>query len=385
MKRERILRVERRTNTKLWQKILIKTGTIVFALLLCGIISNFVAPASFGEFYEYMFNGAFFSFKTFVNLLWQTALLFIIAVALAPAFKMRFWNIGAEGQVLMGGLGALIALKFIAPHVPNFFALLIEILMAMGFAIAWSLIPAFFNAKFNTNETLFTLMMNYIAMGLVAACVVAWSTSGSNVLGVVNNTDHEGWLPFIGNFGNSYILNVILIIVAAFCIGMYLKFSQHGYELSVVGGSRNTAKYLGINAKMVIIRTLLLTGSICGLAGFLMVAGASHTITNSLVGGRGFTAILVAWLGNFSVPLMAVYSFLVSFVSIGSSNAAAWIGYSSTISNVLTGLFFLLVIISNFFINFKVHIKLPWIKKKEEMVEEPIVEETKAETKEETK
>ena len=314
MRKERILRVERRANTKLWQKILIKVGTIIFALLMCGILSNAVAPNSFGEFYEYMFNGAFFSKKTVLNLLWQTSLLFLIAVALAPAFKMKFWNIGAEGQCLMGALGTLIALKFIAPHVPNFIALVIEVIMAATFAIIWSVIPAFFNARFKTNETLFTLMMNYIAMGLVAACVVAWSTSGSNVLGVVNNTNHEGWLPFIGDFGNSYILNIILVVVAAICINAYLKFSQHGYELSVVGGSRNTAKYLGINAKMVIIRTMLLTGSLCGLAGFLMVAGASHTITSSLVGGRGFTAILVAWLGDFNVPFMLIYSFLVSFV-----------------------------------------------------------------------
>lgn len=383
MRKERILRVERRANTKLWQKILIKVGTIIFALLMCGILSNAVAPNSFGEFYEYMFNGAFFSKKTVLNLLWQTSLLFLIAVALAPAFKMKFWNIGAEGQCLMGALGTLIALKFIAPHVPNFIALVIEVIMAAIFAIIWSVIPAFFNARFKTNETLFTLMMNYIAMGLVAACVVAWSTSGSNVLGVVNNTNHEGWLPFIGDFGNSYILNIILVVVAAICINAYLKFSQHGYELSVVGGSRNTAKYLGINAKMVIIRTMLLTGSLCGLAGFLMVAGASHTITSSLVGGRGFTAILVAWLGDFNVPFMLIYSFLVSFVSIGSSNAAAWIGYSSTISNVLTGIFFLLVIISNFFINFRLHIKLPKFKKKEEIViEEPVAQEEIVEEKE---
>ena len=386
MRKERILRVERRANTKLWQKILIKVGTIIFALLMCGILSNAVAPNSFGEFYEYMFNGAFFSKKTVLNLLWQTSLLFLIAVALAPAFKMKFWNIGAEGQCLMGALGTLIALKFIAPHVPNFIALVIEMIMAATFAIIWSVIPAFFNARFKTNETLFTLMMNYIAMGLVAACVVAWSTSGSNVLGVVNNTNHEGWLPFIGDFGNSYILNIILVVVAAICINAYLKFSQHGYELSVVGGSRNTAKYLGINAKMVIIRTMLLTGSLCGLAGFLMVAGASHTVTSSLVGGRGFTAILVAWLGNFNVPFMLIYSFLVSFVSIGSSNAAAWIGYSSTISNVLTGIFFLLVIINNFFINFRLHINLPKFKKKEEIIEkDPKAQEKIVEEKEENK
>ena len=369
MIKERMIRVSRRTNIKLWQRIVYKVAFIVAALLVCGLLSEIVAPGSFGMFYKYMIDGTFFNFKTSVSLFWNAALLFIIAVALAPAFKMRFWNIGAEGQCLMGALGALIVMKFIAPNVPNFLAIILELLFGCVFAIIWSIIPAFFNARFKTNETLFTLMMNYIAMGIVAACSIAWSTSGSNVLGIVNSQGHEGWLPFIGDIGNSYILNIIIIVLVAAGINIYIKFSQHGYELSVVGGSRNTARYVGINVGKVIVRTLLLSGLVCGIAGFLMVAGASHTVSNNLVGGRGFTAILVAWLGEFNVPLMAVYSFLVSFVSVGSSNASAWIGYSSTISNVLTGIFFLLVIVSNFFVNFKVDIKWSQFFKKKEIVE----------------
>ena len=371
MEKERIIRISRRPEMKLWKKIVLKVGFVIFALLVCGILSTIVKPGSFGSFYEYMINGTFYSGKTIVKLLWETALLFIIAVALTPAFKMKFWNIGAEGQVLMGALGALIALKFIAPHVPNFLAIIIEMIMAVTFAAIWSFIPAFFKARFNTNETLFTLMMNYIAMGLVAACVIAWSTSGSNVLGIINNTKHEGWLPFIGSLGNSYIINIIIVVILAGAIWAYLKYSQHGYELSVVGGSVNTARYVGINVRLVIIRTMIVSGALCGIAGFLLVAGSSHTITSSIVGGKGFTAILVAWLGDFSIPLIAVYSFLVAFVSIGSSNAAAWIGYSSTISNVLTGIFFLLIVVSTFFVSFKVDIKLPaFLKRKKKVIEE---------------
>ncbi len=371
MEKERIIRISRRPEMKLWKKIVLKVGFVIFALLVCGILSTIVKPGSFGLFYEYMINGTFYSGKTIVKLLWETALLFIIAVALTPAFKMKFWNIGAEGQVLMGALGALIALKFIAPHVPNFLAIIIEIIMAVTFAAIWSFIPAFFKARFNTNETLFTLMMNYIAMGLVAACVIAWSTSGSNVLGIINNTKHEGWLPFIGSLGNSYIINIIIVVILAGVIWAYLKYSQHGYELSVVGGSVNTAKYVGINVRLVIIRTMIVSGALCGIAGFLLVAGSSHTITSTIVGGKGFTAILVAWLGDFSIPLIAVYSFLVAFVSIGSSNAAAWIGYSSTISNVLTGIFFLLIVVSTFFVSFKVDIKIPaFLRRKKKVIEE---------------
>ena len=367
---ERFLRISRRTDVKLWQKIAIKAGFILFAFLMCGIISSFVSPGSFGLFYKYMFDGTFYNGKIFLNLLWQTLLLFLIALAITPAFKMKFWNIGAEGQCLMGGLGALIVLKFIAPHIPNFLAIILELILAVIFAAIWGVIPAIFKAYFKTNETLFTLMMNYIAMGLVAACVIAWSTSGSAVLGIINNRGHEGWLTFVGSIGNSYLINIIIIVLVSVALWAYLRFSKHGYELSVVGGSRKTAKYVGINVKSVIIRTMVLSGALCGLAGFLMVAGASHTISESLVGGRGFTAILISWLGGFSVPMMALYSFLVTFVSVGGSNAAAWIGYSSTVSNVLTGLFFLLVIASSFFVNFKVHIRLPKKNKEQQQVVE---------------
>lgn len=358
MAMKRIVLISRRPEVKFWKRALFKAIFVVIALLVCGILSAIVKPGSFANFYKYTINGTFASPKTFVKLLWETGILFIVAVALTPAFKMKFWNIGAEGQVLMGALGALIALKFVAPHVPNVLGIFVELLMAVIFAAVWSGIPAFFKARFNTNETLFTLMMNYIAMGIVAACVIAWSTSGSNVLGIINNTNHEGWLPFIGKFGNSYIINIIIIAVIAGVMWAYLRFSQHGYELSVVGGSQNTAKYVGINVRSVIIRTLIMSGAVCGVAGFLLVAGSGHTITSNIVGGRGFTAILVAWLGDFSIPLIALYSFLVAFVSIGSSNAAAWIGYSSTISNVLTGIFFLLIVVSTFFINFKIDIPL---------------------------
>ena len=367
---ERLIRISRRTDVKLWQKIAIKAGFILFAFLMCGIISSFVSPGSFGLFYKYMFDGTFYNGKIILNLFWQTLLLFLIALAITPAFKMKFWNIGAEGQCLMGGLGALIVLKFIAPHVPNFVAIILELLLAVIFAATWGVIPAIFKAYFKTNETLFTLMMNYIAMGLVAACVIAWSTSGSAVLGIINNSGHEGWLPFVGSIGNSYLLNIIFIILISIALWMYLKFSKHGYELSVVGGSRKTAKYVGINVKSVITRTMLLSGALCGVAGFLMVAGASHTISENLINGRGFTAILISWLGGFSVPIMAIYSFLVTFVSVGSSNAAAWIGYSSTVSNVLTGIFFLLVIASSFFVDFKVRINLPKKDKEQQQVVE---------------
>lgn len=377
----RIIRISRRVNVARWQKILITLGTILFSFLMCGIISTLVSPGSFLDFYVYMFEGTFLTPKIALKLLWQFAFLFLIALALTPAFKMKFWNIGAEGQCLMGGLGAIIGLYFIAPNVPLFLALLIELLMAIAFGIIWAVIPALFKAFFNTNETLFTLMMNYIAMGVVATFVMANSNTSTGTIDPLNNATHAGWIPVSEYFNNSYIINIIIVVLVAVLLWVYLKFSKHGYELSVVGGSRNTAKYVGINVKAVIIRTIILSGAICGLAGFLIVAGSDHTISTVSIGGKGFTAILISWIGSFNVPLMAFYSFLISFISEGSSNAASWIGYSRNVANVLVALFFILVIAGGFFINFKVHLHLPKFKK-DKIEEVPVlVEEGKEEVK----
>ena len=359
VKREKFIRISRRTDLKLWQRILIIGVSILMAFLLIGLISNIAAPGSFAKFYEYMFKGTFSTPRIFMTLLWNIGLMLLVAVALAPAFKMRFWNIGAEGQCLMGALGAVIGMYFIAPHVPNVLAIIIEFLLAILFAAIWAAIPAIFKAFLNTNETLFTLMMNYVATGIVASFIIFNQTKGrSGTIDPLNTATKAGWMPQINYFHNSYVYNIIVIALVAVVIWAYLRYSKHGYELSVVGGSQNTARYVGINVRKVIIRTVILSGVVCGVVGFLLVAGGSHTISTSIAGGRGFTAILVCWAGNFNVPMMLFYSFLITFVSSGSSTASSALPYSNAISEVATAVFFVIIIASTFFVNFNIHIPL---------------------------
>ena len=383
--KERIIRLSRRPSIEWWQRVIITAVAIVVAFLMCGIISTIAAPGSFLDFYEMFFSGAFVSTDSLLTVFWNAAFLFLIAVALTPAFKMRFWNIGAEGQCLMGGFGAMIGLYFIAPHVPLAIALLIELVLAIIFAVIWAVIPAIFKAFFNTNETLFTLMMNYIAAGLVGAFVLANKNTSTGTIDELYPTEHFGWIPIVEKFNNSYIANIIIVILVAVLIWVYLRFSKHGYELSVVGGSQNTARYVGINVKKVIIRTIILTGVVCGVVGFLIVPGSAHTITSDSVGGRGFTAILICWISDFSIPLMGFYSFLINFVSTGCKDASKWLPYSDKVGNVCVALFFVLLVVSTFFINFKVTIKLPpkikaffnKFKKKEQTIEQVEISESK--------
>lgn len=356
VKKEKFIRLSRRVNVKWWQKVIIIGVSILVAFLICGIISNIAAPGSFGEYYEYLFKGTLSTPRIFMTTLWNTALMLLVAVALTPSFKMRFWNIGGEGQCLMGALGAVIGLYFIAPHVPTVLGIIIELLLAILFAVVWAVIPAIFKAFLNTNETLFTLMMNYLATGIVVSFIKFNSNSGSGTIIPLNTDTHAGWLPIVNFFNNSYLYNIIIVALASAAIFTYLKYSKHGYELSVVGSSQNTARYVGINVRTVVIRTSIVTGIICGLVGFLCCVGGSHTISEDIISGRGFTAILICWIGNFNVPLMLFYSFLITFVSNGSSTAASWLDYPNAISKVSTALFFVILIASSFFVNFNVSI-----------------------------
>ena len=353
VKKDPLVHITRLPDPKVRHYWLSKIISVVIALLLCAIITTAMAPGNFGSFFKYLGLGTFSNSLQVVRLFQDTAILLLIALALTPAFKMRFWNIGAEGQVLIGALGATIAMKFMAGSVPNILLIFICLAMAIVFAIVWAVIPAIFKAFFNTNETLFTLMMNYLAAGLVAYFIFVWVPSGSAVLGVINLNTHEGWLPQL--FGQDYIINIIVVAVVTAVVFIYLKFSKHGYELTVVGESQNTARYVGINVKKTIIRTLVLSGALCGLTGFLLVNGTSHTLNADLVAGRGFTGILVAWLGHFNPVEMIFTAFLVAFITLGGSYAGDILRFGNAYSKVLIGIFFFVFIASEFFLKYKIN------------------------------
>ena len=205
----------------------------------------------------------------------------------------------------------------------------------------------------NTNETLFTLMMNYVAIQLTSYFVALWENPvGSNTVGVINQRTKDGWFPEL--FGQEYGLNVVLVLLLTVGMFLYLKYSKQGYEISVVGDSENTARYAGINVKKVTIRTMAISGAICGLAGFIAVAGASHTISTSTAGGRGFTAIIVAWLAQFNTFVMILISFLLVFLQKGAIQIASQFNLNDYASNIITGIILFFILGSEFFINYRI-------------------------------
>ena len=346
--------VVRRLDTPRKQYWMIKVAGFLVALLLTGLVCTMLRPGTFGTFYQQMFLGCFdpSDMDVLFDLLETIAILALIAFALAPVFKMKFWNIGAEGQILVGCLATAGLTKFLPASLGDGVIILICLGVSIVAGIIWAVIPALFKAFFNTNETLFTLMMNYVAMAIIALCISIWVPSGSQVFGRLSN----GSLPAI--LGIKYLLNIIIAAVVVAAIIVYMKKTKHGYELSVVGESVNTARYVGINVKKVIIRTMILSGAVCGLVGFLLVAGHHHTLSPELAGGKGFTGVLIAWLGGFNPGQMLLYATLVGIFDCGSRHAASSIGMStSQFSAIVTGIFFLVVIASEFFVNYQIKMK----------------------------
>ncbi len=346
------IRLSKKDNEKLWKSICIRLAAILIALILCGIIIVCITDLNPLEVYGGIINGALGSKRRVWVTIRDALVLLLVAVGLIPAFKMKFWNIGAEGQILMGGLASA-ALMINFPELPNAVLLPLIIIASAAAGLIWGFIPAVFKARFNTNETLFTLMMNYIAMQIITFCIVFWENPvGSNSVGIINPMTNAGWFPSL--FGQRYGLNLIIVLLVTVLMYIYLRYTKHGYELSVVGESWNTARYAGINVKKVIIRTISLSGAICGLAGCLVVSGASHTISTSLAGGRGFTAIIVAWMSGFKTLAMVLISFFICFMENGAIQIASQFGLNDNVSDILIGIIIFFLIGSEFFIRYKV-------------------------------
>ncbi len=352
--REPLFRIVKRDGISMTAKVIIRAVAVLLALIADALFIYFVTGLNPLDVYKVMFQGTFSTSMRFMWAMRDLASLLLIGIALAPAFKMRFWNVGAEGQVLMGALATAAVMVYYGGKVPN--ALLyIAMLVASLFAGAlWGFIPGWFRAHFSTNETLFTLMMNYVAIQIVACCVNIWRGQASG-LGKLNMKTKAGWFPQI--MGHRFMINLIVVLVLVFAMYAYLRYSKHGYEIAVVGESENTARYAGINVGKVIIRTMIISGALCGLTGFLIVGGRDQTISTNTAGGDGFTAIIVAWLAKFNTFYMALISFLLIFLSKGAAEIASAYNLNDFASDIIAGMILFFILGSEFFINYRIHRK----------------------------
>ena len=354
--REPLIHISRRSGLLWYKAWLIRLAALLFALIACALISVIMTGENPFEIYATIFRASFGSSRKFWVMMQNTAILLLISLALTPAFRMRFWNIGGEGQVLISCLASAACMILLRNIFPNWAVILCMIVASIAAGAVWALIPAIFKAKWNTNETLFTLMMNYVATQLVAFFCVVWeSPKGSGQIGIINPNTEIGWLPVIG--GQKYLLNVL--VAAAVCVIMfiYLKYSKHGFEISIVGESERTAHYVGIKVNRVIVRTMVVSGAVCGLTGLLLTGSTNHTLTTTLVGGRGFTAVMVSWLAKFNPVWMILTSFLIVFLEKGAGDISTDFGLNKSFADILTGVILFFIIGSEFFISYRIHFR----------------------------
>ena len=356
MHKQSLFHISKRDALPWYQAMLIRGGAIVLALIVCALVTMLLTGENPISIYGTIFYGAFGtarkSWVTFQNL----AVLLGISLAVTPAFKMRFWNIGAEGQVLIGCLATAACMICLGDKLPNGVLILVMLVAAIAAGSLWGFLPSFFKAKWNTNETLFTLMMNYIATQLAAFFIIVWEVpKGAGKIGIINQNSEAGWLPVIG--GKQYLLTILVVAVMTILMYIYLNYSKHGYEIAVVGESQRTASYAGIKVERVIIRTMVLSGAICGLMGLLLTAGTDHTLTTTIVGGRGFTAVMVSWLAKFNPIVMVFTSLLLVVLSRGASEISSVFSLNHSFADILTGIILFFIIGSEFFLTYKVSLR----------------------------
>ena len=347
--REPLLRIAKRDGIARPKAWAIRIIAVLLSLVVSGIFIFAVTKLNPFQVYEGIFDGAFGTPRRSWVTVRDAMMLLCIGVGLAPAFKMRFWNIGAEGQITAGAMCATYFALFWADSIPQVPLLL---LMCAAGAIGgglWALVPAFFKARWGTNETLFTLMMNYIIIG-----VVKWLQGGPwekipRGSQQIEQFASNACLPRVAGV---YCGWVVVLALTVFMF-IYMKYTKHGYEIAVIGESENTARYAGMNVGWVIMRTMFLSGAIAGVVGFLLVSGANNTLYSGVAAGAGFTAITVAWLAQLNPFAMVGISALLAILQKGADTLNTQMGIPTSLSDVITGVLLFFMLGCEFFINYK--------------------------------
>jgi ABC-type uncharacterized transport system permease subunit len=342
-----LIRLAKRDGMPTWQVWCIRAGSFLAAILLGALIFAFLGHNPL-DAYGTILTGSLGK-KTAIRQTVKIAVpLLGAALAIAPCFKMRFWNIGAEGQITAGAVAASYFALFWYDKLPS--PLLLAVMGAAG-ALAgglWGLIPAFFKAKWNTNETLFTLMMNYIIIGIVK-WLQGGPWEGRPGSQIIPMFDEAAVLPRVFGVHCGWI--IVLVITAL--MFFYMKYTKQGYEIAVIGESENTARYAGMNVGKIIMRTVFLSGAIGGVVGFIVCSGADTTLQSGVANGVGFTAITVAWLAQLNPFAMIGISGLLAVLEKGASTLQTQLAVPASVSDIITGIFLFCMLGCEFFINYR--------------------------------
>jgi len=347
-----MLRIIKKPEPSKQQLVVIKITAVVLAFVASTVFILSLGHNPFNVYFS-MLEGCFGSLYRFNETVVKTIPLAITALGILVAFKMKFWNIGGEGQILMGAfLASFFALKF--PDMP--IGLLIPLMIAAGMVGGgiWALIPAFFKARLGTNETLFTLMMNYIALQWVTYLQYGpWKDPNALGFPKIPNFSSNAVLPNVLGIHAGWI--ICLLLIAG--IYVFMKYSKKGFEISVIGESETTALYAGMNVRKITLIAIFMSGALCGLAGMIQASAVSNTLSIEVAGGVGYTAIIVAWLSGLSAPIILLVSFLFATLVQGGAYIQTAFQIPQSAAQILQGMILIFVLGSEFFSKYKIDIK----------------------------
>ena len=340
-------------KTPTWMKAIFVLIAIIFSFLLSVLISMIVVKQNPIEIIVNYFDGAF---KRPYKFFYDAAILLAFGIAIVPCFKMKYWNMGANGQFIAGSIIAVLIMNGMENYgkTSTFNNVVVIILMLIGAVVAstiWALIPAFFKAKFNTNETLFTLMMNYIAAGLLLYTNTILS-NGNSSTGKINRQSHVGWIA-ANDKNMAYLIVVLASLLFAFFIYIFISKTKHGYETIVLGDSYKTAKYASMDTKRIISRATIISGVITGELAFLVVSVINRSLSDSFA-TISFNAILIAWMSNFNIVIMILLSLFLSFTTNGMEYVITLGGLSNNdLVNFIFGLLFFILLFAEYIIKYR--------------------------------
>ena len=381
--------VSKRTEMKVGYKILLYLGAILLAFVISAIFIATMGKNPF-EFYIKLISGPFKNPRYTTLLIRGFIPLLITSLGISVAFKMKFWNIGAEGQYLIGALSAFSMAILLGSKLPSVIGIFLVLLAGCIGSGIYGGFVAVLKAKFNTNETLLTLMLNYVATYILTYFLnnrISFYVQSGNGIPAFKMIDKTLWLSSI-KFGDFSIdTSLFFAIAILLLLWVYFRFTKQGYQISVVGDSPNTARYAGMKVDRIMIRTMFLSSALIGLAGALQLTGASanHTLGLSFTGGVGWTGIIVAWLAKLNPFGIALVSFLMALLEKGSDIARTSMGISAAVADVLKGIILFVILAFDFFVAYSINIRKEVVKPrnntdKDTKAKEEAVEETQSQS-----
>lgn len=310
------IRFEKREKLKPFQRFLIPVISVIGALLFCGVMMAFMGHNPI-EAYGKLFTGGFGNFRNLSESVMLSIPLMFCSLGVSISFKMNLNNIGAEGQYMMGAFGATYVALY-CPWIPS--GLVIPAMFLAGFLCAgiWAMIAVAPKALWGVNETIITLMFNYIALLWCDYLLYgSWRDTSPENTGLPYSDRFPG-RAMLANLGSTRVSWALFVaIIAAVVIYFFFSKTTRGYQIRVIGANRKASEYAGMNIMKNIFLVMLFSGGLAGLAGVSQVAGVVGRFQPSMAGGDGYTAITIAYLCKFNPFIVLVVSVLFGGLTQG--------------------------------------------------------------------